>query len=127
MRVVDSCGWLSYLKGDSLAKAYEALLEEDGDLIVPTVVLYEVFKVMCRDGSEQTAREAVARMRQAEVVVLDESLALYAADLSLDLRLSMADAMVYATAQARDALLVTSDVHFAELPGVEYIPEPETE
>lgn len=33
----------------------------------------------------------------------------------------MADALIYATAQAHRALLITSDTHFANLPGVKLI------
>jgi predicted nucleic acid-binding protein len=90
-------------------------------ILVPTVVLYEVFKVVCRDVSAEAAREAIASLGEQEVVALDERLALQAADLSLALRLSMADAIVYATAQGYDARLVTCDKHFVGLPGVEYI------
>jgi predicted nucleic acid-binding protein len=36
----------------------------------------------------------------------------------------MADAMVYATAQAYGAVLVTGDRHFAGLPGVECLTWP---
>jgi predicted nucleic acid-binding protein len=35
----------------------------------------------------------------------------------------VADAIVYSAAQAHDATLVTSDEHFANLPGVKYLPK----
>ena len=122
MILVDSSGWLGYFKGGPLADAYEPYLQAPG-LVVPTIVLYEVYKVLCRDLSEDEALLGAARLKAAEVVPLDDSVAMAAADISLHHGLAMADAIVYATAQAHDALLVTSDQHFAELPGVKYIPK----
>jgi len=43
-----------------------------------------------------------------------------AVELSKRRKLSTAEAIVYATAQARDALLVTCDAHFEGLPQVLY-------
>jgi predicted nucleic acid-binding protein len=60
-------------------------------------------------------------LRSYHVVPLDAQLALDAAEYSLVHRLPMADAIAYATAQALGAVLVTGDVHFQGLPGVEYI------
>ena len=86
-------------------------------LIVSAIEVYEVYKVIRRDLSEERALEAVSAMRRAEIVPVEESLALEAADISLAHRLAMADALVYATAQRRAAKLVTSDADFEGLPG----------
>jgi predicted nucleic acid-binding protein len=72
--------------------------------------------VVRRDLSEERAIEAVAAMHRAEVVALDGSLAIEAADLSLAHGLAMADAIVYATALRRQATLVTGDADFEGLP-----------
>ena len=53
----------------------------------------------------------------ATVIPVDESLALEAADLSLDVGLAMADSLVYATARRHRARLVTGDTDFQGLPG----------
>lgn len=57
-------------------------------------------------------------MHRAQVVPLDESLAIEAADLSLAHGLAMADAIVYATALRQGATLVTSDADFDGLADV---------
>ena len=123
MIVVDSCGWLAYLKDTTQADAYEPYLQ-DPDLIVPTVVIYEVCKVLRRDISEDAAHRAAALLQGGLVVPLDQLLAMEAAEVSLRQGLAMADAIVYATAQSFGARLVTSDEHFAGLPGVEYLAAP---
>ncbi|HTF25307.1 MAG TPA: PIN domain-containing protein [Candidatus Limnocylindria bacterium] len=55
------------------------------------------------------------------VVDLTDTIALAAASLSIDYKLPMADAIIYATAQAHQAELITSDAHFSGLPGVTLI------
>ena len=81
-----------------------------------TIEIYEVYKVIRRDLSEERAVEAVSALRQATIVAVDEPLALQAADLSLAHGLAMADALVYATAQRFGATLVTGDTDFDGLP-----------
>jgi predicted nucleic acid-binding protein len=81
------------------------------------IEIYEVYKVIRRDHSEERAVEAVAALTRATIVPIDETMALEAADISLKHGLAMADAFVYATAQRFDATLVTGDADFAALPG----------
>jgi len=94
------------------------LLADPGEILTPTIAIYEVYKVLKRDASEEDALLAVAQMLRTNVVPLSETLALEAADTSLENSLSMADAIVYATARARDAELVTTDADLEGLPGV---------
>ncbi len=70
-----------------------------------------------RDLSEERALEAVAALRRATIVPVDESLALEAADVSLEFGLAMADSLVYATGRRHGAKLVTTDADFEGLPG----------
>ncbi len=94
------------------------LLADPASIVTPSVVLYEVYKVLKRDESEEDALRAVAQMLKTNVVPLTETLALEAADLSLEHRLAMADAIVYATARSRQADVVTTDADLGRLPGV---------
>lgn len=81
------------------------------------IAIYEVYKVLRRDLSEERAVEAVSALRRATIVPIDESLALEAADVSLALGLAMADSLVYATARRHGATLVTADADFDGLAG----------
>jgi len=121
MTVVDSSGWVEVFAGGPLAARFRDHIERAEVLLVPTIVIYEVWKVTRRERPQEEALSAVAELRERIVVPLDDELALTAADLSLRHGLAMADAIVYATAQVYEALLVTGDAHFADLPGVEYI------
>ena len=86
-------------------------------MLVSVIEIYEVYRVVRHDISEERALRAVAVMRRATVARIDESLALEPADLSLMHGLAMADSLVYATARRHAARLVTADVHFKDLPG----------
>jgi len=84
---------------------------------VSAIEIYEVYKVIRRDLSEERALEAVSALRRATIAPVDESLALEAADTSLELGLAMADSIIYATARRHGATLVTADADFEGLPG----------
>ena len=79
------------------------------------IEVYEVYKVIRRDISEERAIEAVSALRRATIAPGDEPLALEAADLSLAHGLAMADSLVYATARRFGATLVTGDADFEGL------------
>ena len=123
MILVDSSGWIEFFTGGANAGRYESLLEKTSELLTPTVVLYEVYKLVRRERSEEEALLAAAQMQKTRLVPLSDSLALAAADVCLEFRLAMADSIVYATARAEDAELVTSDADLRGLPGVTYLPK----
>ncbi|MHB8996140.1 MAG: PIN domain-containing protein [Armatimonadota bacterium] len=124
MTIVDSSGWLHYFFGDALADTYGVYIEGAEPILVPAVVLYEVYKTLRRQISEEDADQAILQLTRQVIVPLDAELALSAAELSLKHQLPFADAIIYATADAHEAEIVTSDSHFANLPGVHYIPNP---
>lgn len=121
MTLVDSSGWLEFFTDGPLARAYAHHLSDLRELITPTIVLYEVYKVIKRQRSEEEALAAVAQMGKTRLIPLTDTIALTAADLSLSYRLAMADAMVYATALTERAKLITSDADLAPLPDVTYL------
>ncbi len=121
MIVVDSSGWMEYFTAGAHAARYARYLGEPATVVTPTVVLYEVYKLVKRERTEEEALLAVAQMQKTRVVPLSESLALAAADVSLEWHLAMADAIVYATSLAEGAGLITSDADLEGLPGVTYV------
>lgn len=121
MTLVDSSGWLEYFTNGPLASRYAAHLKDSKQVFTPTVVLYEVYKIIKRQRGEEEALAACAQMGKTQVVALTDSIALTAADVSLAHQLAMADAIVYATAVTHQAALVTSDADLAALPGVTYL------
>jgi toxin FitB len=121
LRVVDSAGWIEYFVDGPLAERYASYIEEPEGLVTPSIVVYEVFKKIFRDSGERSAVEAIANMQKTTVVPLSSELAISAAEISISHKLPMADAIVYATAQSVDATVVTSDQHFRDIAGVEFV------
>jgi predicted nucleic acid-binding protein len=121
MLLIDSSGWIEFFTDGPLAKAYAKRLKDPAKIVTPTVVLYEVYKKIKREKTEEDALLAVSLMNRTSVVELSESIALLAADLSIQNSLPMADAMVYATAIEKNCSVVTSDEHFKKLDKVIFV------
>jgi predicted nucleic acid-binding protein len=109
---------MEHLTEDLKADLFSPYFEERVPLLVPTIILYEVRKILMLRQRKTEADRFLLEALCRTVVPLDEQIALRAADLSLHHRLAMADAVIYATAQIQRAELVTSDAHFSGLPGV---------
>lgn len=122
MILVDSSGWIDFFTDGGNAAKYGSYLEKPSEVVTPTIVLYEVYKLVKRERTEEEALLAAAQIQKTRIVPLSDSLALAAADVSLEFRLAMADSIVYATARAEDAELVTSDSDLRNLPGVTFLP-----
>ena len=116
--VVDSSGWIEYIGGGPRSDAYAPYLDKENNLLVPTIVLYEVVKKLTTTRGKTEADRFVSHALRLNVVALSEDLALAAVHLSIERKLAMADSMIYATAQAYQAELVTGDNAFRGLPGV---------
>lgn len=120
MVVVDTCGWIEYLTDSPLADVFAPSLEAPAELLVPSIIQYELYKWAKRERDESLATDAVSLTEAAHVVVVTTELALMAADLSLEHGLAMADALIWAVARKYRAELLTCDAHFEGLPGVRF-------
>ena len=121
MNIVDSSGWLEYFADAANADFFSNAIEDIEDLVVPAIIIYEVFKTVYQQRGEGDALQAVAMMEQGRVVNLDTTLVLSAAKISLDLKIPMADSIILASARSYEATLWTQDVDFKGVAGVEYI------
>ncbi len=121
MNLVDSSGWLAFLSEGQHAKAFAVPLKDTANLLVPTIVIYEVFKRAATLLGNERALEIAGSMSLATVVDLSRDLALAAALVSNTHKLAMADSVIYATAREHNAVLWTQDEHFAGLPGVKLL------
>ncbi len=119
MNVVDSSGWLEFFADGPNAHFFEDPIIDTEQLIVPAISIFEVFKRILQQRSENEALNAIALMRQGRIIVLDEALALSSASLSHQLKLPMADSIILATARAYGATLWTQDTDFEGIEGVQ--------
>ncbi len=118
MILVDSSGWIEYLAARPKAGLFAPYIEGSEPLVSSVIQIYEIYKVVRRDLSEERAVEAVSALHTTTVEPLVESLALEAADIALEHGLAMADAIIFATASRHEAEIVAGAVDFDGLPGV---------
>lgn len=121
--VVDSSGWVEYLGDGPKADRFALYLESQAILLLPSIVVYEVHKKICREGGSRLATEFLSQAFGFgdRLIPLTLELAILASQTSTDTGLAMADAIIYAAAHHHEAQLISSDAHFANLPRVTII------
>lgn len=115
MFLIDSSGWIEFFTDGPLSAQYSKYFKESAKIITPSIVLYEVYKKIKMERTEEDALLAVSLLNKTLVVPLNDSIALLAADVSLKYSLPMADAIVYATALENNCTVITGDAHFKGL------------
>ena len=123
MVLVDTSAWIEWLIGSPSGEALSERLPQQSDWLVPTTVQLELAKWLTREVGEDKADQVIAFTQVCQVVPLDTEIALAAADACRAHKLSTADAIIFATARARGATLLTCDAHFEGLPGVDVVPK----
>lgn len=120
MNLVDSSAWLEYFAGGPNADFFAPAIEKTSELVVPTIVIFEVFKRVLQQRNTRAALEAVAILSQGRSVDLTANLAIAAANISHREKLPMADSIIIATARVENAVIWTQDADFERLPGVKF-------
>lgn len=120
INVMDPSAWLAYFANEPGADFFAPAIEDTALLLVPSVCLYEVFKVILRERDEDTALQFTAAMQQGAVISLDGELALEAAFMGHREKLPFADSILYTIARKHRAVLWTQDGHFEGKPNVRY-------
>ena len=123
MKVLDTCVWIEAALATATGKRYERMLQGTAELIVPTLVYYELRRWALREYGVKHADNLQAGLQAMTVAPLEAIIALHAADLADAHKLSAADAIIYATALRHNAQLVTCDAHFKGLAHVDYTPK----
>jgi predicted nucleic acid-binding protein len=121
--VVDSSGWVEYFGDGPKAAAFARYLDKPEFVLLPTTVVYEVYKKLSRERSSEMAQRFLSEATgfDERIIPLDIPIAEFAAQVSLETKLAMADAIIYASARQHRVVLVTLDAHFAGLPWVEIL------
>ena len=120
MNIIDSSGWLEYFSDGPNAIHYLPPLNDTSTLIVPVITIYEVFKVVLRESTENEALQAVAAMQKGKIIDLNANIAMDASKLSLRHNLPMADSIILATARAYNCVIWTQDSDFQHIESVNY-------
>ena len=120
MNLVHSSGWLEYSADGPNAAFFAPAIEKSSDLIVPTIVVFEVYKRLRQQRDRHAALQAVATLRAGRIVDLTLTLAIAAAAISNSERLPMTDSIILATARVEHAVIWTQDADFKQITGVRF-------
>jgi predicted nucleic acid-binding protein len=120
MNIIDSSFWLEYFAGTDSGNIVSKIIEDTNDFIIPTITLYEVFKKLLLETTEDDALFCIAHMKQGNIINLNDELSLFASKLSIEFKLPMADSIIYATNLKYNCVLWTQDRHFSGLNFVNY-------
>ena len=126
MRLVDTSAWIEWLIASPTGATVAGDLPERGQWLVPTIVQLELAKWLAREAGEDKADRVIAFTQTCVVADLDTAIALAAAELSVRRKMATVDAIVYATALAHGADLLTCDRHFEGLRNVRFVPKSTT-
>lgn len=121
MILVDTSAWIEWLIGSPTGEKLAGHLPDQADWLVPTMVQMELAKWLTREVGEDKADQVIAYTQVCQIVPLDTDIALAAADACRVHKLASADAIIFATARAQNATLLTCDKHFEGLPGITLI------
>jgi len=116
MKLIDSSAWIEYFREGSRASLIEKDLSPVHDLVVPTLVIFEVYRFLTKKIGMKEALFTITQLQKGQTLHLNEEIALYAAELSLTHQLATADSIVYASALISNAELITLDNDFRGLP-----------
>ncbi|MDR1095870.1 MAG: type II toxin-antitoxin system VapC family toxin [Spirochaetaceae bacterium] len=120
MNIIDSSFWLEYFAGTDSGNIVSETVEDTNSLIIPAITLYEVFKKLLLETTEDDALFCIAHMKQGNIINLNDELSLFASKLSIEFKLPMADSIIYATNLKYHCVLWTQDRHFSGLNFVHY-------
>jgi toxin FitB len=120
VNLVDSSAWLEYFANGANASFFAPAVENTRELVVPTIVILEVYKRILQQRNARSALEAVAVLQQGRVVDLTATLAIAAARISQSEKLPLADSVILATARAESATVWTQDADFEKSENVKF-------
>ena len=124
MNVVDSSGWIEYLKDTRRADLFAPAIEDRAALLVPTIALFEVHRLLSRKLPPGVVQACLDVMRLGRVLDMTDVRAVAAAHMAQRHRLAMGDAMMYSMTLEYKATFWTQDVDYQGLPSVNYFAKP---
>lgn len=119
--LIDSWAWIEYLKGSSFGQEAKKYIEGDDEVIVSSINIAEVYNFLLKNKQEEADALIDFVLKTSFVIPLNSGIALQAARNKYEKKFGMADAIVLATANLHDAIVVTGDDDFKKESNVVYI------
>jgi len=121
MNIVDSSGWIEYFVNAKNAEFFAPAIENENELIVSTINIYEVYKKILKERDKESALLAISLMSKGKIIEVSILISIEAAKLNHYKNIPMADSIIYATGILNNATIWTQDYDFINLPNVKFI------
>ena len=120
MKVIDSSLWIEFFIGTEFGKSVVQLLDNEEDILVPTIVITEVYKKFLNSSTHEISTAIFKKLTTFQTASFDLKLSALAATLGKQYKLPIADSIIYSTTIHHEATLYTLDKHFQGLSNVKY-------
>ncbi len=114
---LDSSAWIEYFSGSELGKIARSYIDSEDNIITSAISLMEIKSKYQREKKPWKDRIRFV-IERSNIVDVDSTIALAAADLRTESGLHSIDAIIYATASLTKSKLLTKDPHFQKLSNV---------
>ncbi len=125
-RVLDSFAWVEYFRGTEAGRVVASELE--ADLVgTPRIVVAELRDKYVRERLRDWPKDLAFIKGMTDLLPEDEAIAVRAGETKNRMRaegkkdFGLVDALIYETARATGAVLVTGDPHFRDVEGVRFL------
>jgi len=119
--LVDSWAWIEYFKGSSLATKAREIIESSQKILLSTINASEIYHFLLKNKPAEAEKLIKFVLSSSFIIPLDSSIALKAAKIKYDKKIGLADAIVIATAEENNAMILTGDDDFKDIKNVIYI------
>jgi predicted nucleic acid-binding protein len=116
--LIDTHSCVEFLLGTPQGALARKYIEDPDDehstneVAISAVTVAELMKWALKNGDERAERAVSTFISQVSIIPLDEGIAREAGRIAAAHTCGLGDALIYATAQALDAKLLTGDPHF---------------
>ena len=116
----DSSAWIEYFAGTTKGKQVKHYMDKHANICTPSICLLEIKNKYLREGHTYQERiDFICRM--SSIIDITGEIALQGADIKQEHDLYTVDALIYATSQLQNSVLLTGDHHFAHCQHVELL------
>lgn len=112
--LLDACALIAFFNKEEGADVVESLFENEAEIFVSIVNVYEVYYDACRADGEEKAKELLADIEKLPLKIIrniDKEVIIKAARFKVDFSISLADSIALGLGKELSAKVVTADHH----------------
>jgi predicted nucleic acid-binding protein len=119
--LIDSSIWIEYWKATPKGAKAKPFIEGKEDIIISTINVAEIYKYFYNKSHDLAEKYTATMMGHGNTLSVDVNIAKNAAKIRHEKKLGLGDALILATAQSKNAKLITADNDFRGETNVELI------